>query len=228
RAMVVAGVLWGLARSTSQRAATLSAAAIVTAMITPVLRSSPAIDLLPVWLQWYVRPFGDMTVFTLFPWTAFLFAGAAAGVLVAASAGDRAEHAVHAALAASGLALIVIGIWTASRPTIYEASSFWTSSPTWFAIRLGLLMVAFETLYIAARATSAASLWQTALARLGRASLFVYWIHVELVYGYVSWFWRQRLPLWATAIGFLAFSVLIYAAVVLRDRVASERRRRMP
>ena len=36
--------------------------------------------------------------------------------------------------------------------------------------------------------------WQGPLATLGRASLFIYWIHVELVYGYASWFWRRRLP----------------------------------
>ena len=56
------------------------------------------------------------------------------------------------------------------------------------------------------------------IARLGRTSLFVYWIHVELVYGYASWWWRGRLPVWATLAGFAAFSVLMYGAVVLKDR----------
>src|SRR5207237_310490 len=53
------------------------------------------------------------------------------------------------------------------------------------------------------------------LARLGRHSLFVYWIHVELVYGYASWLWRGRLPLWGTLAAYAAFSMLVYAAVVL-------------
>jgi hypothetical protein len=47
----------------------------------------------------------------------------------------------------------------------------------------------------------------------------VYWIHVELVYGYASWLWRGRLPLWGTVLGFVAFSALMYGAVICRDRL---------
>ena len=54
------------------------------------------------------------------------------------------------------------------------------------------------------------------LARLGRSSLFIYWIHVELVYGYASWMWRHRLPLWGTAIAFVA----VLRADVSRHRLA--------
>jgi predicted membrane metal-binding protein len=66
-----------------------------------------------------------------------------------------------------------------------------------------------------------------ALRRLGRASLFIYWIHVELVYGYASWLWRQRLPVWATALACAAFCVLMYGVVVLRDRVSARAERRV-
>jgi hypothetical protein len=78
---------------------------------------------------------------------------------------------------------------------------------------------------LVSRVRAFAASWQIALARMGRGSLFIYWIHVELVYGYASWLWRRRLPLWGTAFGFVAFSMLMYAAIVLRDGVASRRRR---
>ena len=64
------------------------------------------------------------------------------------------------------------------------------------------------------------------LARLGRSSLFVYWIHVELVYGYASWMWRHRLPLWGTAIAFVLFSVLMYRAIGWRDLAVARWRNR--
>ena len=64
------------------------------------------------------------------------------------------------------------------------------------------------------------------LARLGRSSLFVYWIHVELVYGYTTWLIRGRLPLWGTAIAYVAFCALMYGAIVLRDRLAGTWRAR--
>jgi hypothetical protein len=64
------------------------------------------------------------------------------------------------------------------------------------------------------------------LAQLGRSSLFIYWIHVELVYGYASWLWRQRLPLWGTAIAFILFCVLMYRAIGWRDRIVGRWRNR--
>ena len=54
---------------------------------------------------------------------------------------------------------------------------------------------------------------------MGRASLFVYWIHVELVYGYASWLWRGQLPFWGAVLAFIAFSVVMYGAIGLRDWV---------
>ena len=54
---------------------------------------------------------------------------------------------------------------------------------------------------------------------MGRASLFIYWIHVELVYGYASWLWWHRLPVWGTLVAYIAFSLLMFGAIVLRDRL---------
>jgi uncharacterized membrane protein len=61
--------------------------------------------------------------------------------------------------------------------------------------------------------------WQAPLARLGRSSLFIYWIHVELVYGYATWLIRGRLPLWAAIVACAAFCAAMYGAIVLRDRL---------
>jgi hypothetical protein len=59
---------------------------------------------------------------------------------------------------------------------------------------------------------------------VGRASLFVYWIHVELVYGYASWLWRRRLPAWGSVGAWLLFTALMYGTVVLRDQYRARRR----
>src|SRR4029079_16986945 len=104
------------------------------------------------------------------------------------------------------------GFYAAGRPSIYAASSFWTSSPTWFAIRVGILMLALTVIYgceqvfVAFRGRATAA---DPLARFVQNSLFIYGIHVELVYGYASWMWRHRLPLWGTAIAFTLFCVLM-------------------
>jgi hypothetical protein len=68
--------------------------------------------------------------------------------------------------------------------------------------------------------------WQAPLARLGRSSLFIYWIHVELVYGYATWPIRGRLPLWGVIVAYVAFCAAMYGAIVLRDRLLANWRAR--
>ena len=228
-AIAVAGIVWGLARTATARVLWYSAIAAAFAMVTPIVRAAPAVDALPLWLQWYMRPYGELTIFTLWPWAGFVFAGGAVGALIAAAPEERDERRLHAILGAAGAALVALGFYTASRPSIYRASSFWTSSPTWFLIRLGILMVALTAIYGGERAIAALTGPATPdaapgsrpaidpLARLGRNSLFIYWIHVELVYGYASWGWRHRLPLWGTAIAFILFCILMYRAIGWRD-----------
>jgi uncharacterized membrane protein len=223
-AMVAAGMVWGLAtlgrssRPTARLVFAYGVAAGAMAMATPIVRASPLVDSLPPWLGWYLRPAGEHTTFTVFPWAGFVFAGAACGALIAAARGHEAERRLQAWLGLAGAALIAAGFYTATLPPIYQHASFWTSSPTYFAIRVGVLMVALPAAYAAARAAAARGVALRPLDRLGRSSLFVYWIHVELVYGYASWLWRGRLPLWATAMACAAFSALMYGAVRLRDR----------
>ncbi len=225
-AMVIAGLLWGVATRPSSRAILYGAVAAAIAMATPIVRAAQAVDRLPIWIQWYVRPAGEYTTFTLLPWAGFVFAGAAAGAIIAAIRRDAAERRLHIALAAAGVILVGVGFWAAERPSLYRAASFWTSSPTWFAIRVGLLMVGLAAIYVLERLTHHRS--QTCLARIGRSSLFIYWIHVELVYGYASWLWRGRLPLWGTGLAYIAFCAAMFGAVVLRDRVVEALQLRTP
>jgi uncharacterized membrane protein len=230
-AMVATGLLWGIGRSTAGRVVAYGVAASSIAMVTPIVRTTSLVGALPVWLQWYMRPAGDFTTFTLFPWAGFVLAGGAAGVLLAASSDERAERRLYTVLGATGAGLVAYGFYTAGRLSIYRISSFWTSSPTWFAIRVGILMVAVSAIFALSLFQDVlfrvfVLSWQRPLARLGRASLFIYWIHVELVYGYATWLIRGRLPLWGTAIAFVAFCALMYGAIVLRDRLVGTWRAR--
>ncbi len=226
--IALAGIVWGLARTAAARVTWYAAIAAAIAMMTPIVRAAPSVNALPMWVQWYVRPFNEFTIFTLFPWAGFVFAGGAVGALIAASSDPRGERRLHVVLGTIGAALIALGFVTAARPSIYSSSSFWTSSPTWFAIRLGILMVALTAIYFVEASVAALKRRGThvaqglspaidPLAKLGRSSLFVYWIHVELVYGYASWMWRHRLPLWGTAIAYVAFCYVMYRAIGWRD-----------
>jgi len=219
--MVGVGLLWGAGGTVVARVVSCAVAAAAIGMLTPIVRASSLVDALPIWLQWYMRPAGDLTIFTLFPWAGFVFAGGAVGAWLAASRHEHAERRLHLILGAFGAVLIAFGFYMSGRPSIYRVSSFWTSSPTWFAIRVGILMVALSAVFALSLFRHSVSWWQAPLARLGRSSLFVYWIHVELVYGYATWLIRGRLPLWGVVVAWAAFCAAMYGAIVLRDRLAA-------
>ena len=228
--IVCVGLLWGLGRTTAARVAFLAATATAVALVTPIVRTTSLVTVLPIWLQWHVRPAGDLTTFTMFPWAGFVLAGGAVGALLSAASDERAERRLHLALGATAAGLVALGFYTAGRPSIYAVSSFWTSSPTWFAIRVGMVMLALGAAYGASATLTGSAFVERPgtdpLARIGRSSLFIYWIHVDLVYGYASWLWRHRLPLWGTALAYVVFCALMYGAIVLRDRLADSWRAR--
>jgi uncharacterized membrane protein len=216
--IVAAGLIWGLVRNRVWLVFAYSLLTAAVAMITPLVRANPLIGMLPTLLQWYIRPAGEHTTFTLFPWAGFVFAGAAVGALLAGTRPQPSQSQINRAIAAMGAGLTLLGFYTAALPSIYSASSFWTSSPTYFLIRTGLLMMvlgALQEFEPVARRFPVAFAW---LERFGRGSLFVYWIHVELVYGYATWPLHHRLALWQTAMAYVAFCALMYRALILRDR----------
>jgi len=229
-AIVAAAIAWGAARRVEMRVFLYASLAALVAMTTPIVRAASWVDRLPTWVQLYVRPAGDLTTFTLLPWAGFVFAGSAVGVLIASARSGEAHRRLQIGLALGGAALVAGGFYAASRESIYAVQvSFWTSSPTWFAIRTGIMLVALALLSAipelgdGREQTSMGSKflwawWQAPLARLGRASLFVYWIHVELVYGYASWLWRLRLPVWGSVAAWMLFTALIHQLIIGRDQ----------
>jgi uncharacterized membrane protein len=219
-ALVGAGLVWGVARGPRRAAALCGGLAAAIAMATPVVRAAGWIDQLPTWFQWYLRPSGDMTTFTLFPWSGFVFAGAATGAILSMVHQPRAERLSMLAMGAGGATLIAGCAMAATLPTIYANSSFWTSSPTYFGIRLGVVML---VLMMAFAIGGSMLPWPglNGLEQFGRRSLFIYWIHVELVYGYLTWPIHRALPVWAAAGSYLLFCAVMYRLLQLRERADS-------
>jgi uncharacterized membrane protein len=225
-AIVMAALVWMLIDSQVALVATFSLLALAVTMATPIVRHLTAVDGLPPLLQWYIRPSGDNTTFTSFPWIGFVSAGAAVGVLLSAAGSQRTERRLLAVIGTIGVIAIAAGFYGSKLPSIYADSSFWTTSPSYFAIRAGILMTALAVMFALERAVPAAVSGLRPLAHFGQRSLFVYWIHVELVYGYASWAIRRRLPLWGTALGYILFAAAMYGAVLLRDVVVARWRGR--
>ena len=215
-AMVAGAVLWGLGRGSKSRALLLAGAAVAVAMLTPILRATPLLAPLPDPLEWYLRPFGSATTFTLLPWAGFLLAGAAVGFWIDAARSARGARLMNAGLAIVGVALALGGYAASYLPPIYEQTNFWTSSPTFFFVRLGIViaLVPVACLLNALRTP----LW-SAMQEFGRSSLFVYWIHVEMAYGTFSMPIHRRLPLEWALVGWALLTLFLYALVKLKGRL---------
>ena len=216
--MMAAGLLWWIASGSRAAAALCGVAATALALVTPIVRTQPWLASLPPAIQWYISPVGNHSTFTLFPWAGFVFAGAAFGTLLA-MANPQQEGRALARLSGAGAVIAAASYWASFQPTIYAASSFWTTSPTYFGLRVGTMMLFAGVLFLLTPAHGQTGRLSGMLARFGRHSLFVYWVHVELVYGYATAIIHHRLPLAVNAVVYVAFLAAMYWSLDLRDRV---------
>lgn len=213
--MVAAAALWTLARHGRPRALLLAAAAAAVAMMTPVIRTAGVLVALPDPLEWYFRPAAGTTTFTLFPWAGFVLGGCAVGLWLDAARTASEERRVNAAIGAAGAVLVLGGYAASFLPPLYANTNFWTTSPTFFFVRLGVVMALVAAAYACNRGAQ-----RSPLAEFGRSSLFVYWIHVEMAYGVVSASLHRRLPLEQAYLGFILLTLLLFALVKLKNGAA--------
>jgi uncharacterized membrane protein len=213
--MLAAALLWSAGRGRWDRVAWMAAATVVVAMVTPIVRATPLLSPLPDPVEWYIRPIPGRGTFTLFPWGGFLPAGVAVGVWLDAARTPEAERRANIAFAAIGLALAASGYAASFLPTIYRDSAFWTTSPTFFFVRLGILIGSLPIAY----AWNALWTGRSALREFGLASLFVYWIHVELAYGVLSGPIHKTLTLGEAFVAYAIFTIALFGAAKLKDQV---------
>lgn len=222
-----AALVWGLAARTSSRplprpiaqVVALGAAAAVFSLLTPLVRASTTLAMLPDPIEWYFRPWPGRTTFTFFPWAGFVFAGAAAGSILDAIRDARHEVSVNLKLGLAGLAIFAASLAGSFLPSIYAQSAFWTSSPSFFFLRIGVLLMLVTAACLWAQRRTADRF--SPLIQFGRTSLFVYWIHVEMVYGILSYPLHRNLSLPAAVVAFALFTLAMFGLSMLKTRLVN-------
>jgi len=228
-AMTAAALLWSVSPHRLTRIVLFAIATIAVAMGTPLVREAGVLAALPDAIEAYIRPLPGRTNFALFPWAAFLLAGAIAGELVSAAQGVAQERRLQFGLLIAGLIGISGGYIASLQPSIFPVANFWTSSPTFFFMRLGfcaaMLPIARGIDHFHAFARRRWSRYFTepdvpgrVIATLGKSSLFVYWIHVEMAYGGLSTPLKRALPLEGSLLAAVALCALLYQIVKWKDR----------
>jgi uncharacterized membrane protein len=204
-------------------AAAASGIALLISLLTPMLWTVWR----PRWLPWplesYVNGVHNLGtpqawLFPIFPWTAFAFAGLAVGFILQSPAAKAREAATFLSLGAAGLVLVELARWLDARPRqLYPVYDFWHTSPNFFLIRLGLLLMILAASYAWCR--WGLGQWGfSPLIQLGQASLVVYWVHIEFVYGSFSILRKHAQGISAASAGLLIIFLAMLALAYVRTR----------
>src|SRR3982074_2019980 len=197
--------------------------ALLISLLAPPLWTTWRLRSLPWPLESYingVHTFGTPQpwLFPVFPWTGFAFAGLAVGFVLQSPWARNRETRAFLALGAAGILLVEFARWMDRKPRqLYAVYDFWHTSPNFFLIRLGMLMVILSASYAWCR--WGAGQWGfSPLIQLGQASLLVYWVHIEFVYGRVSILPKRACSIGTASLGLLQIFLAMLALAFLRTR----------
>jgi hypothetical protein len=203
--------------------------ALLISFLTPLIWTSWR----PRWLPWPMESYLDGVhnlgapqawIFPIFPWTAFAFAGLAAGFILQSQSARQREASTFFSMGAAGLILIALARFFDAQPRqLYPLYDYWHTSPNFFLLRLGMLLVILTASYTWCRwiigKLRAGQSGFSPLIQLGQASLLVYWVHIEFVYGRVSILPKHNCSIPAASIGLLVIFLAMLLLAFLRIRL---------
>jgi hypothetical protein len=185
----------------------------------------------PQWLPWPIESYIDGVhnlgtpqswVFPIFPWTGFAFAGLACGFLLSSPWGRKREIVSFVVAGLLGVLMIAGGRWLDTRPQVYPVSDFWHTSPNFFLIRVGILLLMLLAVYGWCRWGWGARGFSP-LVQLGHTSLLVYWVHIEFVYGRLSILKKHEQSIRGASAGLLTIFLAMLALSLIRTRLKGKR-----
>jgi len=226
--MMLMGIVCWMAAvtpSSKKRVGRVIAIAVTTALAITLLTPMLWTVWRPRGLPWPIESYFDGVhifgvpqpgLFPIFPWTAFAFAGLAIGFWLRSEGAQAHESRSFAITAAAGCGLAALGyLLDAHAPSIYPVYDFWHTSPNFFLIRCGFLLFILSSAYAWCRWGAATIGFSPALL-LGRASLLVYWVHIELVYGRLSILHKRRETVPMATVGLLVVVLAMLGLAWLR------------
>lgn len=181
----------------------------------------------PTWLPWPLESYVDGVhnlgapqpgIFPVFPWTAFAFAGLALGFILQSEWARAWQARTFLMIGIAGAVLIEVARWLDAEPRqFYAVYDYWHTSPSFFLIRVGMLMVILCGGY--AWCKWGPGQWGfSPLIQLGQASLLVYWVHLEFVYGRVSILPKHRMGIGGASVGLLVITLAMLALAYVRTK----------
>ena len=187
----------------------------------------------PTWLPWQLESYIDGChnlgapqpwLFPMFPWAGFAFAGLAAGFLLFSDWGRERTAAILAVFAGVGaVAILVAHQLDHLSFQLYAVYDYWHTSPNFFMMRVGLLLLTAFLGYAWCRwVLPSLGSWATRfspLIQLGQTSLLVYWVHIEFVYGRFSILPKRSVGIATATRGLAEIFLFMLALSLVRTRI---------
>lgn len=189
--------------------------------ITPLLWTTWQPRFLPWELESYINGVHNLGkpqawLFPIFPWAGFAFAGLAFGFMLMSERAQKFGWRFFGVAAAAGVGLVFAAKFLDSRQAqVYTVFDFWHTSPEFFMMRAGMLLVLVFLAY-AWRRWGRGAKGFSPLIQLGNTSLLVYWVHIELVYGRFSILPHRSQTVAGASRGLLAIFLMMLALSLLR------------
>ena len=182
----------------------------------------------PSWLPWPIESYingvhnlgrPQAWLFPIFPWVGFAFAGLAIGFILQSAWAGKNAALFFAISAAAGVSLIYFAQFIVAGPwKIYGTFDYWHTSPEFFFLRVGVLLIILSAAYAWYR--WGAGHWGfSPPAQLGQTSLLVYWVHIEFVYGRVSILPRHSTDIRTASLGLAVIFLSMLLLSIMRTRL---------
>lgn len=201
-----------------------SATSLLISLLSPLLWTTWR----PNWLSWPIESYINGVhnlgtpqpwLFPVFPWTGFAFAGLAVGFILQSEWTRVRESQMFLGIGIAGLMLMELSRWLNSLPVhLYAVYDYWHTSPEFFTIRIGMLLVILAMCYAWCR-WGVARRGFSPLIQLGQASLIVYWVHIEFVYGRVSILPKHSEGIVGATVGLLIIALAMLALAYFRTHL---------
>ena len=225
--IMLMGVVCWFGETRAAKGLLAAGAAAGIAMVTPLMWTSWQ----PRWLPWFIESYingchnlgkPQPWLFPIFPWVAFAFAGLAAGTLLLSDWARARDARAITVLGTAGAVCFGLGWVFDSLPVrVYPVYDFWHTSPNFFLMRAGVVM----TIVFASYAWCRWGVGQrgfSPLIKMGQASLLVYWVHIEFVYGRFSILAKHAQSVAGASLGLLiicaAMTALATARIYMKGR----------
>lgn len=157
-----------------------SLVAAVAVLATPLTWRQTWTDVTPLWFASFMSS-ETGSLFPFFPWAAFIFIGAALGVIYTHLWSRRPIGEVAAWFWGVGIVVVLVGLLALALPfRPYGEIDVWRTSPSTFLVRLGAVLILLGGFaWVGQRMTRLPAVLQA----LAEESLTIYVVHVLLLYG---------------------------------------------